>query len=230
VRPWHGKVYNIKLLQASVPRSPLNPPQTVTRTPTIFTIKNNKIMKNTIKMFLIIISLSMSSNAQSIFKANLTKSKFTWTGYAAVGNYAPTGTIQLSSGRLNFDGKNISKGIFEFDMKTISHENKDLMNHLKNEDFFDVEKYPKATFTMEKITNNQVVGLLKIKDVQKRFSFPVTIKKSENEMQIQAIISVNRTDFGIKYNSNSFFSNLGDYAIKDNFEFRLDLSMDKVIK
>jgi polyisoprenoid-binding protein YceI len=187
-------------------------------------------MKNTIKIFMITISLSASLNAQSIFKANLTKSKFSWTGYAAVGNYAPTGTIQLRAGNLKFDGGNTSKGIFEFDMKTINHENKDLMNHLKNEDFFEVKKYPKATFIVEKITNNQATGLLKIKDVQKKISFPITIKKSENEVQIQAIFNVNRTDFGIKYNSNSFFSNLGDYAIKDNFEFRLDLSMDKVIK
>jgi polyisoprenoid-binding protein YceI len=187
-------------------------------------------MKNIIKIFITIISLSMSSNAQSIFKANLNKSKFTWTGYASVGNYAPTGTIQLSSGRLNFDGKTLSKGIFEFDMKTISHENKDLMNHLKNEDFFEVEKYPKATFVLEKIKNNQATGLLKIKDVQKRISFPVTIKESEKEIQIQADMNVNRTDFGIKYNSENFFSNLGDYAIKDNFKFRLDLSMDKMIK
>jgi polyisoprenoid-binding protein YceI len=168
--------------------------------------------------------------AQSVFKANVDKSKFFWTGYASVGNYAPTGTIQLSYGSLNFDGLNISKAIFEFDMKTISHENKDLQNHLRNEDFFDVEKYPKATFILVKIVDNQAMGFLKIKGIQKKISFPITIKKSEKEIQIQANINVNRTDFGIKYNSTNFFSNLGDYAIKDNFEFRLDLSMDRLIK
>ena len=187
-------------------------------------------MKNILILFITIISLSISSKAQTIFRVNSAKSKFSWTGYAAVGNYAPTGTIQLNSGSLIFDGKNISKAIFEFDMKTISQENKDLQNHLRNEDFFDAEKYPKATFILEKILNNQATGLLKIKDVQKRISFPITIKKAETEIQIQANINVNRTDFGIKYNSPNFFSNLGDYAIKDNFEFRLDLSMDKMIK
>jgi polyisoprenoid-binding protein YceI len=187
-------------------------------------------MKKIIILLITTVSLSMSSKAQLIFKANSEKSKFSWTGYASVGNYAPTGTIQLSSGSLNFDGENIKKANFEFDMKTITHENKDLQNHLRNEDFFDVEKYPKASFILEKIANNQATGLLKIKDVRKRISFPITIKKSEKEIQIQANISVNRTDFGIKYNSTSFFSNLGDYAIKDNFEFRLDLSMDRLIK
>jgi len=71
--------------------------------------------------------------------------------------------------------------------------------------FFDIEKYPKATFILEKITNNQATGLLKIKDVQKRISFPITIKKSEKEIHIQANTNVNRTDFGIKYNSTNFF-------------------------
>ena len=187
-------------------------------------------MKSIITTISLIISLSMSSNAQSVFKANPEKSKFSWTGYAAVGTYAPTGIIKLNSGSLTFDGKNITKANFEFDMKTISHENKDLQNHLRNEDFFDVEKYPKATFILEKVNGNEAIGFLKIKDVQKKITFPITIKKMENVMQVQANIAVNRTDFGIKYNSTNFFSNLGDYAIKDNFEFRLDLSMDKMIK
>ncbi len=187
-------------------------------------------MKNTIILFIASVSLSINSFAQSVFKANTEKSKFSWTGYAAVGTYAPTGNIKLNSGSLTFDGKNITKANFEFDMKTISHENKDLQNHLRNEDFFDVEKYPKATFILEKIVDNQATGLLKIKAVQKKISFPITVIKSDKDISFQAVINVNRTEFGIKYNSTNFFSNLGDYAIKDNFEFRLDLSMDKMIK
>lgn len=187
-------------------------------------------MKSIIILLIAIVLLSISSKAQSIFKANPEKSKFAWTGYASVGNYAPTGTIQLSSGSLNYDGLNISKAVFEFDMKTIAHENKDLQNHLRNEDFFDVEKYPKATFMLEKITTNLATGLLKIKDVQKRISFPIVKKKSENGMQLQAKLTINRTDYGIKYNSTNFFSNLGDYAIKDNFEFKLNLFAEKMIK
>ena len=188
-----------------------------------------KIMKNIIVLLIVIISLSIGSKAQSIFKINSEKSKFAWTGYASVGNYSPTGTIQLSTGILNFNGKNITKAVFEFDMRTISHENKDLQNHLKNEDFFEVEKYPKAIFSLEKIIHNQATGLLKIKNVEKRISFPIMIKKSEKEFQNQAVITINRTYFGIKYTSTNSFSKLGDYAIKDNFEFRLDLSMDKLI-
>jgi polyisoprenoid-binding protein YceI len=186
-------------------------------------------MKHSIISLLALVLASMSSIAQSIAKANLEKSTFSWTGYASVGTYAPTGTIQLSSGSLEFDGNNISKANFEFDMKTIRQENKDLEKHLKNEDFFDVDKYPKASFILEKVVANQAIGFLKIKDIQKKISFPLTIKKSGNTMRVEAVIRVNRTDFGVKYNSTSFFSNLGDYAIKDNFDFKLNLLMEMAV-
>jgi polyisoprenoid-binding protein YceI len=111
-------------------------------------------------------------------------------------------------------------------MKTITHENKDLQTHLKNEDFFDVEKYPKAIFTLEKVLKNQAIGILKIKDVQKRITFPIIIEQSKDEINIKSTIIIDRTEFGIKYNSTNFFQNLGDYAIKDNFELKIDLLVE----
>ncbi len=174
----------------------------------------------------IITLLSINCKAQKVFTLNDAKSKFSWTGYASVGNYAPTGTLKMKTGSLEFKGKNIDKSVFEFDMKSLSHENEDLQIHLKNEDFFDVEKFPKAVFVLEKITDKEASGTLKIKDVKKKISFPIVIKKTEKEIRILATINIDRTDFEIKYNSTSFFQNLGDYAIKDNFDFKIDLLMD----
>lgn len=182
-------------------------------------------MKN-LSLSLLIILLSINCNAQKKFTFNDAKSKFAWTGYASVGTYAPTGTLKMKMGSLELKGKNIEKAIFEFDMKSLSHENKDLESHLKNEDFFDVEKYPKAVFLVEKITDKDASGTLKIKDVKKKISFPIVIKKTDKEIRIFATININRTDFGIKYNSTSFFQNLGDYAIKDTFDFKIDLMME----
>ncbi len=182
-------------------------------------------MKN-LSITIIIILLSINCKAQKVFTFNDPKSKFTWTGYASVGTYAPTGTLKMKMGNVELKEKSIGKAIFEFDMKSLTHENKDLESHLKNEDFFDVEKYPKAVFLLEKITDKEASGTLKIKDVKKKISFPITIKKTEKEIRILATININRTDFGIKYNSNSFFQNLGDYAIKDNFDFKIDLLME----
>lgn len=172
------------------------------------------------------ILLSISLQAQTAFNANILETKVSWTGYASVGNYAPTGTLSLSKGTVIFKDKKIVKAVVEFDMKTIAHENKDLQNHLKNEDFFDVEKYPKAIFTLEKVVKNQAIGILKIKDVQKRITFPIIIEQSGKELHIKSTIIVDRTQFGIKYNSTNFFQNLGDYAIKDNFELKINLLVE----
>jgi polyisoprenoid-binding protein YceI len=187
-------------------------------------------MKNLIKILSVIISLSITSQAQTVYKVNTNKTKLSWTGYASVGNYAPTGTLNVGVGNLILNGKNVQKAQIEFDMKTISHENKDLQNHLRNEDFFDVEKYPKAIFILQKVANNQVIGLLKIKNIQQKISFPITMNMVDNEVNIKGSINIDRTAFGIKYNSTNFFQNLGDYAIKDNFRLEIDLWADQTIK
>jgi polyisoprenoid-binding protein YceI len=184
-------------------------------------------MKNTLIILALIASLSVNLKAQT-FKANTETSTFGWIGYAAAGTYKATGTLKVSEGNLTLEKSKITKANIVFDMKTISHENKDLEEHLKNEDFFDVVKFPKAVFVLEKIVDNQAVGTLKIKDVQQKIAFPVVIKKSAKTMEIQANMSINRTDFGIKYNSTSFFSNLGDYAIKDTFDFKFTIFFKEI--
>ncbi|MEA5459241.1 YceI family protein [Arcicella sp. LKC2W] len=172
------------------------------------------------------ILLSISLQAQKTFNVNILETKISWTGYASVGNYAPTGTLSLSKGTVVLKDNKILKAVIEFDMKTITHENKDLQIHLKNEDFFDVEKYPKAVFTLEKVVKNQAVGILKIKNIQKRITFPIIIEQAKDKIHIKSTINIDRTQFGIKYNSTNFFQNLGDYAIKDNFELKTDLLVE----
>ena len=60
----------------------------------------------------------------------------------------------------------------------------------------------------------EVSGNLTIKKVTK----PIVIKMVKNQNDFSGKISINRTTFGVQYNSKSFFDNLGDQAIKDNFD------------
>jgi len=161
------------------------------------------------------------------FKLDIAKSKIVWTGYAEAGNYAPEGEIKLDNGNFNMSKTSIISGDFEFDMKTISQENKDLEKHLKNEDFFDVEKFPKAFFKIDKMDNNQVTGILTIKGIAKPITFPIIITQNNKTIRIQATMKIDRTQFEIKYNSSSYFQDLGSYAIKNNFDIKLDLIAEK---
>jgi polyisoprenoid-binding protein YceI len=66
-----------------------------------------------------------------------------------------------------------------------------------------------------------VTGDLTIKGITK----PVTLVVSMFENKATATLKVDRTKFDIKYGSGSFFDNLGDKAIYDDFDLVVDLAL-----
>ena len=61
-------------------------------------------------------------------------------------------------------------------------------------------------------------GKLTLKGITKSINIPLTISTNGKARKINAKVSIHRTKYGIKYNSKSFFGNLGYKAIKNNFE------------
>lgn len=152
------------------------------------------------------------------------KSVVKWTGYGEVGNYSLTGAVTLKSGYLETQNSKITSGIITIDLTRITHPDNHLKEHLKSEDFFDVKKYPKATFiiTSSKTlssTEIELVGNLTIKKTTK----PITIKMTQNKTAFSGKITLDRTAFGVQYGSKSFFDNLGDQAIKNEFDLEFIL-------
>jgi len=150
-------------------------------------------------------------------------SQMGWTGHAAVGTYAPTGTIKLNPSTLSYTGKEITGGRFEINMRSLRAENADLETHLRDSDFFDVEKFPKALFELKSTKDGIAKGKLTIKGVTKAVSFPVVMRKAAPGLHIMGKARVDRTKFGIKYNSPNFFKSLGDNAIADTFDLKFTL-------
>ncbi len=151
-------------------------------------------------------------------------SSIKWTGYGEVGNYSLTGKVNLKSGSVIIVDDKVASGTIVIDLKSINHSQSSLVDHLKSKDFFEVTKYPTATLkiTKSKILKNnelEVTGNLIIKKTTKIITFIMT---RENDT-FSGKITIDRTDFGVQYGSKSFFDNLGDQAIKNNFdlEFRL---------
>ena len=152
------------------------------------------------------------------------KSALKWTGYGEIGNYSLTGTLNLKSASFIIENQNIKSGTIIIDMKSLNHSDTHLKEHLKGEDFFDVTKYQTATFIVtnsKTISNNEieVLGNLTIKKITK----PVKIKMTLDNKTYSGKMSVDRTLFGVQYNSKSFFDNLGDQAIKNNFDLEFKL-------
>jgi polyisoprenoid-binding protein YceI len=150
-------------------------------------------------------------------------SRLTWTGYAELGSWAPSGTVQLRRGSFEYDGTTLRNGVFEIDLRTIAHENSQLQEHLRGKDFFDVKRFPNAEFRVREAQSGQATGELTVKSQTHPISFPVTLERTGNQLRIRGTATVDRTLFGVRYNSASFFSGLGDQAIRNDFQLAFDL-------
>ncbi|MBG7613512.1 YceI family protein [Polaribacter sp. BAL334] len=159
---------------------------------------------------------------------DIISSVLTWKGSKPTGSH--NGTVALKSGNLEIVKGKIKSGVFVVDLNTIKCVDLagtdgagKLEGHLKGEDFFDVAKYPTATFTIKSVKNNgaklDVTGNLQIKDVTKSITIPAVLTK-ENELSVftSEVFTINRADFNVKYGSKSFFDNLKDKFIDDMME------------
>ena len=164
---------------------------------------------------------------------NLEKSSVTWLGKKVTGKHA--GTIGLKSAALEMDGDALTGGSFVIDMTSIKctddmgNMTAKLEGHLKSDDFFGVEKFPTAKFSITKVASLgtpgdfKITGNLTIKETTKEIKF----KANVSDGYAKADITVDRSDFNVKYGSGSFFDNLGDKTIYDDFNLTISLALDK---
>jgi polyisoprenoid-binding protein YceI len=173
----------------------------------------------------------------SIYKVDAAQSKLTWLAKKVTGEH--TGAINVSTGALNVDNNVLKGGSFELDTKTITvtditdaESNAKLLGHLKSDDFFAVDKFDKAKFVITSATTKgggvyQIKGNLTIKGITNEVSFPANVKIDNTKLLATAKIIVDRTKFDIKFRSKSFFENLGDKTIYDDFELNIQLTANK---
>ena len=100
-----------------------------------------------------------------------------------------------------------------------------LTKHLKSPDFFDVGKFPTATFRSTEIKKEDagytISGDLTLHGVTKRVSFPATISATDSEVSASAEFSINRQDFGIAY------PGMPDDLIRDLVVIKLSLNLPR---
>lgn len=173
------------------------------------------------------------SNAPATFKVNTQKSSLKWVGKKLTGEH--DGAVSISDGQLLLEKGKLVGGSFEIDMNSITVEdiqdpegNKNLVGHLKADDFFSVAKHPKATFKITKVATGKdgktnITGDLTIKGITQSITFPAEVKTNKDQVEATADITVNRTKFDIRYASTSFFDNLGDKVIYDDFILHVKL-------
>ena len=162
----------------------------------------------------VFVAISTLTTAQNK-KIDAAKSKIEWLGKKMTGQH--NGTINFKGGTLIFKGKKVTGGSFVVDMNSLNttdlegDSRNNLNGHLKADDFFGTEKYPTSKLVFKKVTDkgNGV--------------FAVTADLTIKETTAPVNFEVDRTKYGIKYGSGSFFADLGNKAINDDFDLTVTM-------
>lgn len=166
--------------------------------------------------------------APKVVNVNKSASSVAWLAKKVTGEH--NGTVGISAGALNVDGNKLVGGNFTIDLKSIkdlditdANYNQKFIGHISSGDFFEVEKFPTATFVITKVAGNQVTGNLTVKGITKSITFPAEIAVKGGKVSAKANITIDRTDFNIRYGSKKFFESIGDKAIYDDFALTVSL-------
>lgn len=187
-------------------------------------------MKNNLKIGLILLvaTTTMAFTTISEKEINVKESKILWKGYKVTGEH--DGSIQLKEGVLKFEGNTLRGGSFVVDMTTITnHDLKGeykgkLEGHLKSDDFFGVEKHPSAKLQFTNVENKGdhyvVIADLTIKNMTNSVTFNMMV----DDNAANASLKIDRSKFDVRFGSPSFFNDLKDKAIYDEFDLNVSLS------
>jgi polyisoprenoid-binding protein YceI len=176
---------------------------------------------------------TIGAYAQS-YKVDSQGSKITYVGKKVTGEH--TGNVTIKEGTLTFKGEELNGGVLVADMNSLSSTditdqeyNAKYVSHMKSPDFFNTEKFPTSTLKIKssKKTDKgvEVTGDLTLIGQTKPITFIVTdLKKTDAGVTGKTSMTLNRTQWGLKYGSTSFFKGLGDKAINDEFTLAVDIA------
>ena len=112
-----------------------------------------------------------------------------------------TGSVKPASGDITTATISV-----EIDIDSMFTDQEKLTTHLKSPDFFDVKKYPKASFTStaikaeKKDDNTHVItGELTLHGTKKELSFPAKVTTADSLLTLESTFTIDRTEYGIAY-------------------------------
>lgn len=166
---------------------------------------------------------------------------FTTTGdikWSAQGvGHGHNGTVAISNSDVTFTDGVLSGANFTVDMKSMKAEDlagdsvqhAKLIGHLMAPDFFGVDSFPTATFTMKSLANNEVTGDMTIKGITNPVKFPVTVVEDSTGFTISGNLDVDRTLYNVQFGSAKFFDikKLGDHLVEDIMKLSFELKGNK---
>jgi polyisoprenoid-binding protein YceI len=181
--------------------------------------------------------LVMAAKTPATYKVDTNSSVVIWTGYKVTGKH--TGTVKIKNGMLSMDAGVITGGSFEIDMNSLKDTDMEgeyagkLEGHLKSDDFLGTASFPTASFVITKAIpqdtkgNYKILGNLTIKGITKEVKFFANAAEANGTVNAAGKITIDRSEFNMRYGSGSFFDGLGDKTIYDEFDLQVTLVAKK---
>src|SRR5690554_4775727 len=184
------------------------------------------------------------SDKSVIYVVNTETSKVDWEGSRPASSH--TGFIELKEGRISLDSENaVESGDFVLDLTSITvtdlegEYKEKLEAHLKGtategaDDFFNITRYPNGNFSVTGVRvadgKTYLQGNLTLKEVTKNIEFPINISLDGDKLILQSEkFHIDRTQWGINYESKTIFTNLGDKFINDDVALQIYLEATKL--
>lgn len=191
----------------------------------------------------------VAAKTGEVYKADLATSKVDWKAFHK-GGFAPRwGTLKLKSGEITVENDAVTSGEFVIDMTTLKvdpasvteadKKPADLEAHLKNADFFDVEKQPTSDFKITAVAdlagelpkdavagaNKTISGNLTLLGKTLNVSFPAKVTVAEGKASIEAKFTVNRADWGIKFGTDE--TDPAEWMISKDIEIGINVTASK---
>jgi polyisoprenoid-binding protein YceI len=177
------------------------------------------------------------------FKVNVTDSIVRWTGRNLFNHHS--GTLKAASGRLQFIQNRLVAGRLALDMNSIACEditdsatNQMLIRHLRDADFFMVDQFPSADLVVRKATaikpgtegtpNWHVEADVTLRGVTRPLPFPAVLAAASSQrVTLQALLELDRTEFGSLYGSGRYYRFLGKHVVNDHIHVHVTLHADR---
>lgn len=196
-------------------------------------------MKHTfgLAILLAFATLAQAQLAEGSHTLLLKESIITWSVDYSIGKKGHEGTLKLISGIMLVKDGTIQGGNFTIDMNSVRVTDmsgqgaKDLEEHLRSDDFLDTQNHPKGFFTVLNSVSDSplkltVSGYLILKGISNTISFPVTVAQTQTSITIQSTFTLNRTLWGINYQSG-IIGTLKDEMISDDMNITLNFIFKK---
>ena len=191
----------------------------------------------------------VAAKTGEVYNVDLAASKVDWKAFHK-GEFAPRwGTLNLKSGEITVENNAVTSGEFVIDMTTLKvdpasvteadKKPADLEAHLKNADFFDVEKQPTSDFKITAVAdlagelpkdavagaNKTISGNLTLLGKTLNVSFPAKVTVAEGKASIEAKFTVNRADWGIKFGTDE--TDPAEWMISKDIEIGINVNASK---